>query len=152
MKQLLNVGLESLVIALAAYGLSVVCLVDAMARRAFRGNYAIYMATFLIVSTVALFVLSLIEHRRKALRQFMVGLLLRIAICCVASWSALILLSYRLASRHNRESLEFMRPGIHVAIGIYLSGAIFYGICLALMSICVAHLAENPRITEPFQK
>jgi hypothetical protein len=98
------------------------------------------MSIFLILSTFAILFLSLIERKNSLIARPILGFIFRAASCWIASWIALVCVSYALATAHNRETLEFMRVGAHVALGLYFSGALFYGICLATISLCVAHL------------
>lgn len=138
-----NITLRTAIIALASYSLAVLFRIDAMARTAWRGSYGTYILVFLVVSTVALAASLLAENRIRFIGNPVVGFCLRVALCCIASWAALIVLSYRMASIQNRASLEFMSVGAHTAIGIYLSGAVFYGLCLATMALCVSRMARG---------
>jgi len=134
-ERLSDIVSRTVLIALASYGLSVLCGIDSMARKAWHGNYPVYIAIFLFLSTVAQFVIALGESRKTFFRRPLAGFVSRIVFTCVASWISLIFLSYIMATNHNRYNLEFMTPGIHFLLEAYMSGAILYGVVLACVNL-----------------
>jgi energy-coupling factor transporter transmembrane protein EcfT len=119
-----------------------------MARTAWRGNYPVYIGIFLSLSTVALLMVSMVEGRNTFVSRPEIGFILRVVLSCIASWIALICISYAMASSHNRLNLEFMKPGIHFLLEAYRSGALLYGLCAAGLNLCFARASRHRGASE----
>ena len=141
MARLWKLILRALLITSAAYGVSVICGIDSMARTAWYGRYQEYIGIFLFLSTVGLLITSMIEARYSIVSHPAAGFGMRVVVSCISSWIALICISYSMASSHNRHNLEFMMPGVHFLLEAYMSGAILYGVCVGCVNLCFAFVS-----------